>query len=293
MLYLSSDVTVDKPAELWRNKSQEPQRRVRVSSRNTRKPPYVSSSFFLSSVIPFVMKCTRCGRGRPIEDFRWSSSREGYNRKRARFDEAIARGEIPTDRTLTCTACRNITSVTASDTASAQRQRECKEYYESLRTECEQCGEARKPCLMLCKKVKGDPVKPLSNTGYWAASTRGVDAMRIARSKFRVLCSFCCSVSPWTTDPPNEFDTWLNAHIVGVVCEVCNRESTSDTYRGFQLAHYDSAQKTVDMYQLRKLVRDGTLDVAVAKRLAIDEFPLGRFLCNNCHRMESRRLEWD
>lgn len=234
------------------------------------------------------MQCIKCRHVRPVEDFRWDNCREGHNRKRARFDEALIRGDdAPTDRTLTCKGCR--THNANPDTASAQRQRECKEYYESQLSQCEECGEARKQCLMLCKKDKGDPVKPLSIAGHWAASTRGVEAMRIARNKFLVLCSFCCSLSPWQTDPPNEFDTWLDAHIIGVVCEGCKRESTNDTYRAFQFAHYDSAQKTVDMYQLRKHVRDGTLDVAEAKRRATDEFPLGRFLCHNCHRMESPR----
>ena len=234
---------------------------------------------------------------RSLIEFRYDNAREGMDRKRARFDDAVAQDRIPgaEDRTKTCKQCREYqVRQSEKSTPSTQRLSECEAYYRSQLTACD-CGESRQACLALYKS--GDAakeVKSLSTFNYWSAAFRGVEKMKEARHNFTLHCRFCFSAFHSTRElDKTDFDVWLDSRMM-TSCAVCDRVATTDTLRGFQFAHDDSTMKTVhptlgalDMYTLRRGVREGKLDPKEAMELATAELPRGRVLCHNCHKLET------
>jgi len=243
------------------------------------------------------MICTKCRVSRDVAEFRWDNAGEGYARKRMRFDDAVRDGRIPdaADCTRTCRTCRG----GSSDAPHARRTRECQEWYRSQLTACAECTEETRPeCLGLFLMEGEEAVRPLSCTSYWATAARGVDAMRRVRSRFAVYCFFCKSAyhhpPSRDTEPVTAFDQWLDERM-RTACGTCGRVATADTLRGFQFAHHDSTTKTVhptlgplSMVTLRRAVRSDALAPEEAISLATSEWPRGRVLCHNCHRVETR-----
>lgn len=241
------------------------------------------------------MICTNCRVSRDIREFRWENAKEGFSRKRKRFDDAIHDGRVPdaADCTKICRTCRDRNI--SFEAPYARRVRECQEWYRAQLTACVECSENRPQCLGLFRTDQDETIKPLSQASHWAAAARGVDAMERVRDRFEVSCFFCKSVHPFHTGPATTFDRWLDGRMeTEGSCTACGRETTADTIRGFQFAHMDSMTKTVhptlgplSMMTLRQAVRRETLSFEEAITLASSEWSRGRVLCHNCHRMET------
>ena len=233
--------------------------------------------------------CNKCKKLLPIANFIWSNKGIGQERKRQKIVIAITEGNdsiISKEATSLCEKCRSKKNDYQKDT-----QKECKDFYQKLcnETPCTSCGVVDGLCINFCRE--DESIKYLSDHKYWGAdkknNNRGIEGMKKDLHKYKAKCSYCFSVDK-QQPPETAFDTWLNDKIVhqGTECAKygCQRVVTLDNIAGFQFAHFDPLNKSLNIGGLRIKVQNAEMTNEEAQMIATKEWPKGRILCANCHK---------